>query len=372
MSLQQVIVESAQLLENQQPEKAVELLSSKESEFHDSPLFLQSFGEAHLENGDVESAYDVLSKACKLDPEAKSGVEKFLYLGQIVGANHGVDLLETGVKRLLAQLEMVQSETAQELDESTQLLFAAYTEPEKVQDYLLKKLNQALFAIIEIWMTDLCMESAAEEECEKCIQLALSLDNTNGETWSLLASIRISQQKTQEAREAVQKSWELFEHKKASLEESSEPESQMEYIDLCQPLITLSKYAIETGLFELATAIASSVQDINEQSVESYYLEGFAYLLAARRNQNGISEEEGDKVSINYEQYPLKERDETVREARLALTEAYKLLQVDSVAAETDRDLANTVMELLNELGGPLFEKASKEDADLEELLENE
>ncbi|KAH3660414.1 hypothetical protein OGAPHI_007000 [Ogataea philodendri] len=372
MSLQQLIVESSQLLENQQPEQAVELLRSKLDQFGESPLYLQTIGEAYLENGDVENAYQVLKKACELDPNANEGVEKFLYLGQIVGGRDGVQFLEIGVKKLLSQLELVQSESSQPLDESTQLLFAAYTEPDKVQEYLLKKLNQGLFGIIEIWMTDLCMEPEAEEECEKCIQLALSLDETNGESWSLLASIRISQQKTQDARDAVKKAWDLFESKKTVLEDAADPETQMEYIDLCQPLITLAKYAIETGLLELATTIASSVQDINEQSVESFYLEGFGYLLIAKRNQNGVSEQDGDKVAVAFDEYPLKQADDTVKEARLALTEAYKLLQVDSVVAETDADLVDTVMGLVTELGGPLFEKASKDEVDLDDLVDEE
>ena len=60
-------------------------------------------------------------------------------------------------------------------------------------------------------MTDLCMEPEAESKCNELIDYSLQLDdNNNPESYSLLSSIRISQQRTQEAIEALLKSWELF------------------------------------------------------------------------------------------------------------------------------------------------------------------
>ncbi|VEU22472.1 DEKNAAC103725 [Brettanomyces naardenensis] len=379
-----LIAESSLLVGQSQTQEAVDTLRSHFETFQSHPVYLQGLGEALLENGDLEQAYEILTQACKLDPKASQGVEKFLYLGQIVGGKEGVELLEVGVHKLLGQLKSLDEGQSEELrDESDQLLFVAYGTAFGVRRYLLKKLAQGIFSIIEIWMTDLCDEDNSEDECEKWIQKALSLDQENPESWSLLASIRISQCRNNEAVESIAKSWGLFEKKKAFLEDLSNSkeladdtemdptEAQMEYIELVDPILTLAKYAMEVGLFDEASVIASSVQDINEQSLEGYYLEGFAYYLNAKRIQNGLSHDDGYLVSRDFKKYPLatevSEQDESyqlLKNARRALTNGFKLLQIDSVAEDADKDLKHTVHELLKELGGPLLKEKDESGVD--------
>lgn len=90
-----------------------------------------------------------------MDPESRQGVEKFLYLGQIVGGEKGVELLQTGVNRLLSDLDqLMKGVVSNNADDGLQLLFAAYKTPQGIRQYINQKLNQAIFAIIEIWMTD--------------------------------------------------------------------------------------------------------------------------------------------------------------------------------------------------------------------------
>lgn len=374
-----LIVESSQLLSQSQSQEAVDLLKAQSASFQTHPIYLQSLGEALLENGDLNSAYEVLQKACEMDPECNQGVEKFLYLGQIIGGENGVQLLQTGVNRLLGELGQLRKGVIEsEADEGLQLLFAAYKTPEGIHQYINQKLNQAIFAIIEIWMTDLCEEPQAESECEKWIQKALEVDPENPEAWSLLASIRISQMKNDEAIQAIEKSWQLFQEKKARLEmasngdntnsegESDASDLQMAYIELAEPILTLAKYAIEMGLFEEAALIAASVQDINDQSVESLYLEGFSNYLNAKRIQNGITKEKGRQISLDFTRFSLNTKvedsdpsSESISNARNAFTAGFKLLQVDSVLEATDKDVKKAVYCLLKELGGPVKSKKS-------------
>jgi len=378
-----LIVESSQLLSQSQSQEAVDLLKEHSATFQSHPVYLQSLGEALLENGDLNNAYEVLQRACDLDPESRQGVEKFLYLGQIVGGEKGVELLQTGVNRLLSDLDqLMKGVVSNNADDGLQLLFAAYKTPQGIRQYINQKLNQAIFAIIEIWMTDLCEEPQAESECEKWIQKALEVDPENPEAWSLLASIRISQMKNEEAVKAIERSWQLFREKKSRLEiaskddnmsskgESDASDLQMAYIEMAEPILTLAKYAIEMGLFENAALIAAAVQDINEQSVESFYLEGFSNYLNAKRIQNGISKDEGRQVSLDFTKFPLNakvERSdpsyESISNARNAFTGGFKLLQADSVLESTDKDVKKAVYHLLKELGGPA---KSKSNADLD------
>ena len=53
----------------------------------------------------------------------------------------------------------------------------------------------------------------------------------------------------------------------------------MEYVDLIQPLITLSRYAIELEQYDIAIQISNNVQDINENILDSYYIESLANIL---------------------------------------------------------------------------------------------
>ncbi|KAF6009276.1 hypothetical protein HII13_003621 [Brettanomyces bruxellensis] len=360
-----LIVESSQLLSQSQSQEAVDLLKEHSATFQSHPVYLQSLGEALLENGDLNNAYEVLQRACDLDPESRQGVEKFLYLGQIVGGEKGVELLQTGVNRLLSDLDqLMKGVVSNNADDGLQLLFAAYKTPQGIRQYINQKLNQAIFAIIEIWMTDLCEEPQAESECEKWIQKALEVDPENPEAWSLLASIRISQMKNEEAVKAIERSWQLFREKKSRLEiaskddnmsskgESDASDLQMAYIEMAEPILTLAKYAIEMGLFENAALIAAAVQDINEQI------------------QNGISKDEGRQVSLDFTKFPLNakvERSdpsyESISNARNAFTGGFKLLQADSVLESTDKDVKKAVYHLLKELGGPA---KSKSNADLD------
>lgn len=361
-----LIAQASRYVSESEPERAVTILEEHWDEFQNDPVYLESFGETLLENGQLDKAYGVLTKACELDPEALKGVEKFLYLGQISGGPEGKQLLETGVNRLLAQLQSLEGD-GQDLG----ILMDAYGgDKAQVKEYLQDKLNQAIFAIIEIWMTDLCMEESAEQECDSWIDKSMQLDPTNPEAWSLLASIRISQQRAQEASEAIKKAWELFSAKKALLEQSAtenatlaaQARTEAEYLALADPLVALARFAIEMGLFEDAAEIAASVQDINDQSIESSYLGGFANYLEAVRRQNNI--EDPRTISLDYTKYPIKTKVskedstyETLRDSRRALTEGFKLLQVDDVVEQTDPEVRKAVMELLTKLGGPLLKE---------------
>ena len=259
----EIISQARAFLETSQPEKALDLLYPYIESQIDSIPYLSILGETYLENNELEKAYQILTRGCELDPNANEGFEKFLYLGQIIGGQDGINYINIAINKL--QSLLLEEE---EKNDSTK------------KSFFINKLNLAIFAEIEIWMTDLCMEPEAESKCNELIDYSLQLDdNNNPESYSLLSSIRISQQRTQEAIEALLKSWELFKLKKSKLEEmannaktdqqqeAEEEEEEedvggnsgdsfeigMEYVDLIQPLITLSRYAIELEQYDSYT-----------------------------------------------------------------------------------------------------------------------
>lgn len=50
-------------------------------------------------------------------------------------------------------------------------------------------------------------DSAAEETCERLINLALETDKDNAEALQTLASVRLSQQRPDEARQCLERAW---------------------------------------------------------------------------------------------------------------------------------------------------------------------
>ncbi|KAK7678193.1 hypothetical protein QCA50_018759 [Cerrena zonata] len=296
-TLEQVISNARALVQSSQSDKALEILSPLIPGNENNVFLLQIFGEVLLETNDLETAYEVLTAACELDPEANAGTEKFFYLGQIIGGNDGLKCLDTG------------------------------------------------------------------------------LNGQNPEALSLLASIRISQQKPEEAKDSLLKSWELFHSKKAQLEESANKiqnessevvnddnadafEVGVEYIELIQPLLTLARFAIELELYELAMTIASNTQDINEDILDAYYYEAFANILSAKKifaDSNNINKDQEDYRDLDLKAVKTS-KDENIKqlldEAKSLLTQGFKIINSD-IGADSEPELVEQVNDLLNQLGGP-------------------
>lgn len=359
-----IIGRARALLQSSQEGKALELLTPEISKNPENVALLQVFGEALLEANDVETAYTVLLKAIELDSDAVQGVEKFLYLGQIIGGSDGSSLITVAINRLNDQLRKLNSDdtSAAEQDDSLKVLAQLYTTPQSLKAYLISKINQAIFAQIEIWMTDLCMEPEAEEQCDELISHSLAMDPENPEALSLLALIRISQQRPAEAEKALQKSWELFAQKKLFLEKQQSQEGEeasFEYIELAQPLLALARFAIELGLYELAPRIAVAISEINDNCLDCFYIEALAYIFKAKmffaqKNASNAAEDYRDLDLSNI----VSSDDETIQtcvsDARSALTQGYRVINSPDAEA-LDPELIEQVNELLSVFGGPVM-----------------
>lgn len=383
MSIEQLIANSRALLQTSQAEKALSLLSPQFEEQAGNVEFLQIFGETLLENNDLETAYEVLMKACELDSDGSQGTEKYFYLGQIIGGQDGLNSLDIGLNRLYQQVTLI-NEDKGETDPILVGLSTLYTTKDELKKYLVKKLNQGIFAKIEIWMTDLCMEPEAEEKCNELIEYSLSLDPESGEALSLLSSIRISQQRNEEAIEALTKSWTIFQAKKTILEDASNKvklglakdafEVGLEYVELIQPLLTLSKFAIELELYDIATSISSNIQDINEDVLDAYYVESLSNLFGAKKLLSTTNPTEGDYRDITIAALKVSKNEEiktSLSETKSSLTQAFRIINTDG--CDADPELIELVKQLLQEVGGPnmgeLMSKRVKDDTNWEEEI---
>ncbi|KAI5954333.1 hypothetical protein KGF54_002108 [Candida jiufengensis] len=379
-----IIAEVRALLATSQPDKALQILSPHINENQNSIDFLQILGETLLENNDLEQAYNVLTKACELDPTAENGIEKFLYLGQIIGGFDGLNYINIGLNKLQDTMNKLENNeiTNEELQSKN------YNNNEEYIKWIINKINSGIFASIEIWMTDLCMEPEAESKCNELIETSLKIDPKNPETFSQLSSIRISQQLKPEAIEALIHSWDLFKLKKTKLEDfANEKTTQgednfeigMEYVELIQPLITLSKFAIELEQYDIATEIIQNISDINDTILDAYYIESLSSILKAKQlalKELNLSEDQ-DYRDISISQLSQSQNEEIkqlLSEARSTLTSAYKIINSEQVE-ECDPLVVEQINEMLQELGGPiiseLMPKKDKHD-EIDENWENE
>lgn len=355
--MEQIIARARALLQSSQEQKALELLSPEVTKNPKCVPLLELFGETLLEVNDVETAYSILSKAVELDSDASQGVEKFLYLGQIIGGRDGCGYLDIALGKLQEQLTKV-IENRGEDDAVLVELAKVYGTHESLSVYLIKKLNQGIFAEIEIWMTDLCMEPEAEQECDKLISYSLTLDDQNPEALSLLALIRISQQRNEEAKEALQQSWELFQKKKLALEVQQTEEGEeasFEYIELAQPLLGLARFAIELAMYDLVPSISGAIADINDNALDCYYYEALAHILKARLlySQEHPSEEDYRELDITkVKASDNGEIQSCISDAKSALTQGYRVINSADVEA-SDPDVVDQVNEMLGAFGGP-------------------
>ncbi len=75
---------------------------------------------------------------------------------------------------------------------------------------LTRELSAGLVSIAELWMTDLCFDPNAEQNCQEAARQAVDADPTHPEAWQTLASLCISQQQPERALEALQRGYDLW------------------------------------------------------------------------------------------------------------------------------------------------------------------
>jgi len=137
-----------------------------------------------MECGDVLGAKHLLHKSIAADPNG--GYEKYFCFGQI---SNGAEAVESILRGLVVVENRIRSGKAGEEDLVSLRRVAA----------------SAYCNIVEIYMTDLCDEKDAEENCEKYVKMAIDLDKEGIEPLQSLASLRIVQRRLKDAVGAMQR-----------------------------------------------------------------------------------------------------------------------------------------------------------------------
>ncbi|KAF2272578.1 TPR-like protein [Westerdykella ornata] len=277
-SAESLLIQAATFLQTSQPEealvhakRALGLLQPTSEPTLSALPALNLIGEIYVELGDPESAREAFSAAIALDGDGiNDGAEKFLWLAQLneEGGAESVRWFEKGI-------EVLKRETG-ELENKPK-------RPEVEEEIYEKKqkIAKALCGIAEVYMTDLSWEEDAEARCEAAVTEALLVAPNSPEPLQTLASIRLSQERVEDARAALSRSMSLW--KDLDVDDPTVPDFPTR--------ISLSRLLMEAKMEDEAIEVLERLIGENDSSVEAWYLGGWClFLLAEKQKEAGKTE----------------------------------------------------------------------------------
>ncbi|KAI5855684.1 hypothetical protein BZA05DRAFT_389342 [Tricharina praecox] len=263
---------TALLHTNNEPDQALTLATQALQQSPTSLCALELLAEIHVELGDVATAYTLYTRAATLDPNGAhesaggSGPEKFLWLAQLCpeGGAAAVRWYTTGVEALQRLVALRDGGVV-----------GGAAQKELVERGLERKLVSALCGLAEIYMSDLCMDADAEARCEAYVTQALLAVPDSAEALQTLASVRISQQRVQDAVAALERAVGAWKELEA---ESPEMPSYA-------ARISQARLLIETEQYETAVEVLERLQAEDDQLPDLWYLGGWTLFLLGERER---------------------------------------------------------------------------------------
>ncbi|KAI9862544.1 MAG: NAD-dependent histone deacetylase sir2 [Trichoglossum hirsutum] len=242
---------------------------------------LNLLAEIYVELGDSDAARSHFLQAAELDPDGAvpegegGGAEKFLWLAQLCeeGGEESVRWFERGVdvlRREIGELEGSSGKRSEEED-------AALEEKRR-------KIASALCGTIEVYMTDLALDPSAESRCESLIASALLHAPNSPEPLQTLASIRVSQLRLADARAALARSLELWQH--LPPDAPSVPDFPTR--------VSLARLLLETEMEDAAIDVLERLVGEDDQSVEVWYLGGWGLYLMGQKKRGSPGTTQAD------------------------------------------------------------------------------
>merc|ERR1719322_1053284 len=227
-----------------------------------------------IEAGDIENARHCLGRAVTVEPE--TGHRKYFSLAQIMSGKEALQLYQKGIETM--------TQTQQKTPE------------------LKRELSNGFCACAELYMTDLCDEKGAQEECESHIGRAVGSDEGNPEAWQTKARLALITEHFEDAKESARRSLSLwlpkFEAvrqnkadtaiaiKEEEEEGAAAAEAQaVDPVEVCPLLyttrISCAKLLIELEMLDEATEVLEGLLEEDDEVVETWYLLGWLNRIRA-------------------------------------------------------------------------------------------
>lgn len=356
--IEDLLTEAAALLEQAQPELALPLAeealrrleAERQSPNNDKdndidallqlvsegkptlPTALTLGAEIQLALGDVEAARKSFTRATQVDPDgALVSAEPWLWLAQVCedGGHESIAHFEKATEVLRNEIEVLEDDEAKALEHTAKIL-----------DEKKAKLANALCAMAEVYMTDLSWEDDAEQRCEAYVTEAVAVcpDRLSAGVLQTLASVRISQTRVDDARQALKRSMEIW--KDIALEVVDNDERRPDFATR----VSLSRLLMEVEQEAEAFEVLEGLIREDDQSVECWYLGGWCHVLMSQKPEVGSEahskSQETAKTWLDncLRLYRVqKYEDERLRDHALELVqELNKILGVEDQMADDD------------------------------------
>jgi tetratricopeptide (TPR) repeat protein len=179
---------------------------------------------------DYQQALEILEKEPVQPQEASQRASLYLYIGQLQVGKDAVDAYQKGIGCLQSTLEQMQRDFAaleslsQEMDEAMvqgdndddddddDEDESKPVDPQKAMAETQRQLAAACCSVADVYLTDLCFEEDAEQECESFLNKAMLLPDVDGEpvidALQTAASLRLSQNRGLEAVDFILRAYE--------------------------------------------------------------------------------------------------------------------------------------------------------------------
>jgi len=202
------------------------------------------------------------------------------------------------------------------------------------EDEAKSNIVRAYIGMVELWMDpeyDLCFDPSASSTCDSLLSTALQIDPHNLEALQSLASVRLSQEKPEEALAALR----TF---PPSLPDTPLARNQVLVATLPLPVrLVRAKLLLECSAYHDALDVLEGVLASDDTSVEGWYLMGWGWWLEAERRKEGGEIEGSDGLTW----------EDIARDSRDCLETCRTLHQLQ---ADPDTPILEHVQELLGTL----------------------
>ncbi|KAJ7104136.1 hypothetical protein B0H15DRAFT_766922 [Mycena belliarum] len=227
----------------------------------------EMLGVIQLETGEIEAARVTFSSLLPPTPDAPSPPppSAHLYLAQLSEDDPGLALKHYQAAIEILTVQLKGKERALDL-------------PRDDEAEIKSNIVRALVGQVEIWMDpsyDLCFDPAAPKTCEDLLTFALQTDPGNPEALQALASVRMSQERPDEAKQCLEQAWSAW--KDLDLDDPKLPPIPTR--------LALVKLFLELSLFAPALLVLHGVMASDDQEVEAWYLEGWCFFLMSEQAQ---------------------------------------------------------------------------------------
>ncbi|KAH9002983.1 hypothetical protein EDB86DRAFT_2894351 [Lactarius hatsudake] len=279
----------------------------------------EMLGVVQLETGLLDAAKQTFLSLLPPNPGAPSPTPSsaHLYLAQLSDNDPQMALMHYSAAVDILMLQLKGKERAADIT-------LANSDEEETK----RTIVRALIGQVEIWMDpayDLCFDPAAESNCEELLKAALQVDPENTEALQSLASVRMSQQRPEEAKAFLKKAWSTWKDLEADDPRSPPIASRL----------SLTKLFLELSLFTPALMVLQGIMASDDEEVEAWYLEGWCFFLMSEQ-----AREQGGKLDeLTWE--------ELARDSRDCL-ETCKMLHVNQ--GHPDLPIREHVEELISKL----------------------